>query len=307
MKHLIIPDIHHRIDVADWIFNRVEFDRAILLGDYFDDFGDTPEIAVKTAVWLREHIDNKDFTFLVGNHDLPYMYPHNRGLYCSGFEKLKSAAILQELNIFDFREKTKLFHRVDNVVFSHAGISRTLLEYLVYKGYLGSVASTASELELQLTSLLPSLRNWNESGAMVHPLVDAGCDRGGKAEVGGATWCDLSYFQPTPNIVQVFGHTPIFPTAVAIQLQSKNKDGSFNRAHPSYPEKESRDLKHLYQNGIGIDIDSHLCSFATWDSTTGEFNVHKIKFVYNTYKHPIVPTSIESTTIVWSFNTKTQS
>lgn len=300
MKYLIIPDVHHRVRTVDWIMERVKADVNIFLGDFMDDFDDTPKEAAFTANWLNQNILRKDCVFLVGNHDLAYMYPQNRGLYCSGFDKVKCDTVLKNLNIIDWRENTKLFHRIDNVIFSHAGISGGLIHYLIRKGWMEKMPETPEQLDEAIGIIAGSVRTWNESANMVHPLVDAGYDRGGKAESGGLTWCDFSSFLPIKNVVQVFGHTPIYPRAVALKLVAKNG----KTCTTSYPEKESRVLNHLYQNGIGIDIDSHLCSFATWDSDTGLLDVFRINFEYDTYRSPIIPTKIISTEVVWSFNTK---
>jgi len=40
MRSLIIPDLHHQTENADYWLNSQRYDRVIFLGDYFDNFGD---------------------------------------------------------------------------------------------------------------------------------------------------------------------------------------------------------------------------------------------------------------------------
>ena len=50
-RTLVIPDVHNRIDRADWFLRELEsiVDRVVFLGDYFDDWGDGPIEAERTA------------------------------------------------------------------------------------------------------------------------------------------------------------------------------------------------------------------------------------------------------------------
>jgi len=54
MRSLIIPDIHHHTENADYWLNSQRHDRVIFLGDYFDNFGDNESDARLTARWLRD-------------------------------------------------------------------------------------------------------------------------------------------------------------------------------------------------------------------------------------------------------------
>ncbi len=52
MRTLIIPDLHHNTETADYWLNAVEHDRVIFLGDFFDAHEDTAGDAANTAAWL---------------------------------------------------------------------------------------------------------------------------------------------------------------------------------------------------------------------------------------------------------------
>ena len=45
MTTLVIPDLHHRVAAAEEWIARYPADRVVFLGDYFDDFDDTPKMA----------------------------------------------------------------------------------------------------------------------------------------------------------------------------------------------------------------------------------------------------------------------
>ncbi len=49
---LIIPDIHLQWNRADRIIQQENCDRVWLLGDYFDDYGDTVAQAEQAREWL---------------------------------------------------------------------------------------------------------------------------------------------------------------------------------------------------------------------------------------------------------------
>lgn len=68
MRTLIIPDLHHHMENAERWFATQGFERAIFLGDFFDDFGDGLEDAKHTALWLRNRIESAPAdVFLLGD------------------------------------------------------------------------------------------------------------------------------------------------------------------------------------------------------------------------------------------------
>ena len=62
-RTLIISDIHLRWKLVDNIINEESPDEIIFLGDYFDDFGDTPE---KNLV-MAESIKQETFYCCLGH------------------------------------------------------------------------------------------------------------------------------------------------------------------------------------------------------------------------------------------------
>lgn len=290
MKHLIIPDIHHQWRVVDKIINNLsgQFDKVVFLGDYFDHFLDDDSVSANTAKWLDRNLDNPNYTFMRANHDVAYMFPYNKYLSCSGFTVEKSKAILQNIDILKFRNKTKLFHRINNFLLSHAGITRNLMTYLARRGEIDgeTLNYSVESVEYHINSVLPTSERWCEDGR-IHPLYDVGFTRGGRAEVGGLTWCDLSEFQPIPNVVNIFGHTPIHPASLVLRLctlkHKKVPALGYRPADNYFPQKESRPYEHMFANGCGIGIDSHLHGFAILDDADNNLKVFRINFETNDY------------------------
>ena len=87
MRTLIIPDVHQKLVKLERILENNTFDQLISLGDWFDDFYDTPAQAKKTAERIIELYSKygENFIWLLGNHDIPYLFPGTYDYYaCSG-------------------------------------------------------------------------------------------------------------------------------------------------------------------------------------------------------------------------------
>lgn len=183
---LVIPDIHHKIDIAESILKKHPDEPVIFLGDYFDDFLDTPEITKTTALWLKRHLNDPNKIFLFGNHDLSYAYSHINGLVCSGWTREKQRVITETLTQEDWA-KLKFCHEAEGFLFTHAGKTAPLEHYRLDNSEIRDTLAEGS----------------------LHILVAAGRGRGGMAKWGGITWCDFyREFSPIRGVKQIFGHTP---------------------------------------------------------------------------------------------------
>lgn len=192
MRILIIPDVHEQIYKLQPILDKElsNVDEVVFLGDWFDDFDTTVFRTEATIKFLNENSKNQKYTFLYGNHDLPYAFPNVGALSCSGHNWFTAKAINENREIFD---NFRFAHRVDNYLFTHAGLHPGLLE----------------DLKCTLDDLSELCKDVEKSFALGtgHPLVYAGRSRGGFQRLGGLTWLDWSEFKPIEGVTQIVGHT----------------------------------------------------------------------------------------------------
>lgn len=193
MKTLIIPDIHTDIGTSEMIIERESPDKTVFLGDYFDRFYDTPDIAYQVAVWLKESMAKNDRIHLLGNHDLGYS-TINPMLKCSGYTKEKNMFVRKAEVDWN---KLRCYHWVDDWLCTHAGLSNNFFQQ--YRSGMNiheflKIADTDYKRRDEIS--------YN------HKMFQAGTARGGVEDFGGIIWCDYSEFNDIPNIKQIFGHTP---------------------------------------------------------------------------------------------------
>ena len=219
MKTLVIPDIHQRIDLVDEVLKEEKYDEVVFLGDWFDSFFEPPHVAsfLDTCLFLRDlmtdHPQKDKFVFLLGNHDIQYIYLNKasshssivplREYYCSGFSKHKAKQFRKVF--FDnglkdefFHKTIKLAHKSQGYVFSHAGI---MPDHLVYNETINDL------IDKVLPNVWLNFRNLSHNRNYV--LSDVGMARYGNARIGGLLWLDARHeFQASKHIgKQIFGHT----------------------------------------------------------------------------------------------------
>lgn len=195
MRSLVISDWHHRWQTVKSIIDRNDdCDFIISLGDEFDGRGaiDTIKDTQKTAEYLLECLHRPNFIWLAGNHTLPYIYPHNDYLKCSGTTPGKRHVIREVMG--DYIYHFKFYHWDGHFLYSHAGLNPKFLP------------STGFSLEW-IKERVDKARYAAECGVL-DTLFGAGFSRGGNQAVGGLTWQDWDEdFSPIPGIQQIMGHT----------------------------------------------------------------------------------------------------
>jgi hypothetical protein len=280
MRILVIPDVHLLHDIVNQILSikELSYGKVLFLGDFFDSYNDSEERNASTAEWLGSILNRENFIFLRGNHCSAYLYPNNPELWVTGFTHEKARAILSKVNIFELRGKLKYIHREGNFVFSHAGVSRSFMEILKNRGYMENFQYSAESIENRIVESIPVANSYSDVGKQ-HILLKSGWLRGGKElESGGIIWCDIHEFEPVPNAIQMFGHTSIFPDTVGVKLCTQMKNGMYKKSELYLPEKDTRDYSHLFKNGCGIGIDSHLHGFSIIDPIEEKVEVYKLEF-----------------------------
>lgn len=203
---LIIPDLHHRWQDAENIIESVNHDEVIFLGDYFDDFNDTPEMMESTCDWLNGSVKKSNRIHLFGNHDVHYAFPYRRWK-CSGYEQWKDFITTDNIprTVWD---KLKWYHVLDNTwLLTHAGLHKF------------NVPEEIQALHTDREKFFPALTNHLDisiqegfqlaANNVPSWVFGAGRSRGGANRVGGITWCDFDReFTPIKGLNQIFGHTP---------------------------------------------------------------------------------------------------
>lgn len=129
MRILVLGDIHGR-SVWKSILDSEKYDKVIFLGDYVDSFDVTNADMLsnlKDLIKFRE--DNDNCVLCYGNHEHSYVYDER----CSGWSGVKSILFKDILSDAVKRNLIVPVHIEDNIIFSHAGVSKTWMNLVGLK------------------------------------------------------------------------------------------------------------------------------------------------------------------------------
>ncbi len=252
-KKLIIPDVHQKIHKVKNILKKADYDEVISLGDWFDDFGDTADQAEATAEYLLElqNTLGDRFVWLLGNHDIPYVFPESTDLYwCSGVTEEKIEKVHEVFREKLDTQRLRLFHIIETkgrvpIVLSHAGVHpKQFHNRVTIKGMRDAEQFALLEASLGRNNL----------------LLQAGRCRGGREPIGGVTWLDWYYeFEPIKRINQIVGHTTQ-RNGYSIVNQS------YENIYATYQTTESGANVDIYEFGnkdnFNLCLDTHLQHYA---------------------------------------------
>lgn len=222
---LVVGDVHQRVDAAGRVIAKYSSrcQRIVLLGDYFDSFGDGPREMRVACQWLRRSLKDPTRTHLMGNHDLAYLLPLHEQAWCPGWTPKKQQVFDEEMSgvgISSFR----IACQVGPWLLSHAGVRGEQLDTMGSLGLLG-------QLEREFASACSGNRSW---------LFDKGPDRGGLDSQGGILWLDWNgEFAPTAGFNQIIGHTAANGVARAKCLTAAGAHRAFELMSPatSFPKQ----------------------------------------------------------------------
>ena len=127
---LVIPDVH----LKPWIFDEAEkvdknsYEDIVVLGDLVDDWGkgndlDAYEETLKRAAEFgKEHGES---LWCYGNHDVSYLWDAME----SGYSVQARITVIEGITKLEriLEDRYKFVHRLDNVLFSHAGVTETFV------------------------------------------------------------------------------------------------------------------------------------------------------------------------------------
>ncbi len=129
MKVLVIPDIHLKPDVIRKAQGKMflkKYDMAVFLGDFCDDWNQGRNIGLYDETFdaldgfLTEYPES---LICYGNHDISYVWNQPESGY-SGLARDTVVARLHDLYKKHGIDRWKFIHRIDNVLFSHAGLTK---------------------------------------------------------------------------------------------------------------------------------------------------------------------------------------
>ena len=138
-KVLVIPDVHLKpwmFEQAEEIMINTDCERAVCVGDIVDDWkcqGDVDlyEETLESAIHFAKKYPST--LWCLGNHDLAYLwdqYDHPgysvmvADLVCDMFEELRDS--------LENPDNLAIIHKLDNTLFSHAGLSYEFVENQFY-------------------------------------------------------------------------------------------------------------------------------------------------------------------------------
>ena len=222
-RYLVVGDIHAKPYIVDRIKEFLDinnYDKAIFLGDYVDDWDASPE---KSHLTLQKLVDLKisspeKIVLISGNHCQSYA---SAGSFrCSGFNEETRSLVkdlyrttLNEQPIFQFA------FAKGNYIFTHAVVTRTVWLNLKkcirnkYPELIGllkeSDKTTADDVAVILNKIF-LLGFENQTNELFQMFSFAGEARGGYGPPS-PIWADKTELiaDPMYRIRQVVGHTPV--------------------------------------------------------------------------------------------------
>lgn len=195
-KILILGDIHGKTIWRD-IISKENPDKIIFLGDYVSthskNITNEQQISnLKDILDYKKENSNK-VVLLRGNHDMQFLGYH--WAECSGYNRTVSKEMIKLKT--RFLDSTKWLHIIDNIVFSHAGVSKVWLQNVCGK-------------DISIEQSLIKINNTRPSEIFGFTPEDY-FDMTGTSKTQPLTWirpgtledCNIEGYD------QVIGHTPV--------------------------------------------------------------------------------------------------
>lgn len=134
MRCVIVPDVHLKprmFDEAHKLLEKGLADRAVVLGDLVDDWGEEYNVALyrrtmeKAIEFQKAHPDT---VWCMGNHDYSYWHPEY-GHRESGHSKIAEADMKELLDEFyKWGGRPEIIIQIGNCIFSHAGVNENWIK-----------------------------------------------------------------------------------------------------------------------------------------------------------------------------------
>lgn len=197
MKIVVVGDIHGHNSWKKILETEEAWNKVIFLGDYVDSFTVSSKEQRDNLVELLTLKDG-NIIRLVGNHDLNYV-PWNRA-ECSGYSHQTQGYCGQLIIDALMDGKIIPFYQQDNILFSHAGFTRTWLKTVYRAEHIEDISTDYDKF------------NW----ATLKFNYNSGYDSHGDTISQGPTWVRPPSLveDSLDDYIQVVGHTVMPSIAV---------------------------------------------------------------------------------------------
>ncbi len=131
-KVFIIPDVHLKpwmFKEADKLIIKGKFDAVVMLGDLVDDWYQEKNIDLYNETFnaaISFVTKHRDTLWCYGNHDVSYLWEAKESGY-SYYAQDTVVDRIQDLKDVLPPENSGFIHRIDNVLFSHAGLTESFV------------------------------------------------------------------------------------------------------------------------------------------------------------------------------------
>ena len=237
MKYLVIPDIHCRNFWRKTINENISsVSKILFLGDYLDPYGEeireTPELMeceyfgdskdllkmLEDIISLKKNEPDK-YILLTGNHTDSYIWPKFSAATRTDYKNW------EKYHKF-FSENLEYFNLVwieNDVIFSHAGISKGWAENFLYQymKYDEGAELEKDSLVFETARVLKDTQLKDFNNHYIKAISNISHYRGGDSYYGSCEWADLNEHIDIENskdnivpkgeegIYQIFGHTQL--------------------------------------------------------------------------------------------------
>lgn len=216
MKVIVIPDVHLKSSIIyecmELLLSKRVAQRIVCLMDLADDFGryldrDAYQETYDAAIELAERFP--DTLFCIGNHDFSYLYD----LPASGFSTAAVSCVkLSLIKLMNVSNNVRICHRVDNIIFSHAGIKESWV-----KKHIDLDETDSTDDVLNFINNLPEMAFWaDDSPIWYRPQLSN----------------NPKMFKEDEGYIHVVGHTRVprikkEGSVISTDVFSTKKDGTF--------------------------------------------------------------------------------
>ena len=193
MNILVIPDVH----LKDWMFRRASeimkernIEKAVCLMDIPDDWGQERSVSSYESCYDAAIAFAKQYPkalWCCGKHDLSYIWAKPESGY-SIYAAMTVKAKLKELKeALDNEFRLAYVHRIDNVLFSHGGVTQEFV-----RSHLPGRESRDTDVTIDLINSLGDREMWRENSPIwARPTLG------------------ITEMYKEKTMLQVTGHTPV--------------------------------------------------------------------------------------------------